>query len=396
MTLQAPSVRIRAGCAFFDDVNDPGEGWCSINESTPVRFSSISSLPDVAPDAFWVTNCNPTIFDSAGLSNASYLRKGAFTKTSLSAILFELGFSAATMDSREAVQAASGVIARSWNIIQDAFPNILPMKTAAESVYRHGGFFDKYDPIMEPALQAAYQNESAVPMAKWDLSMVSAKLIANRVTHAHKILSMPFPAGEIKHVNRKLTTKDVILSDKAMIVQAEVRMNGSKYADLLATGVTSPRRDGKTLRQWFYSPELVMLAEFAGEITIKDAYEWEGMIFPPGLPQKFVEDDLLSLSYSAGLAAESIAYALSNKQYYARKRTWHHPARAGWFSAIDRVLTFALARRLFDCGARISRYSSGTVTLLAMDHEIPELAIIAADCGFQFFSTPSSKGGTLC
>jgi len=130
-----------------------------------------------------------------------------------------------------------------------------------------------------------------------------------------------------------------------------------------------------------------MFKSAGGRIKISNILRGSAINDTVELPPLLTSDPLLRSSYSAGLVAECYVHALTSKRYIKgvkknAKVKYFFPARAVYLKAVDRMLSYGLARQLSDRNYVVSAYGFGSVTVRATSDLFAEAVKDAAEIGF--------------
>lgn len=391
---QKTTKSLSVGVVLFDNSEVLTSGWYSLGEGA-VRFSSPSVLPQSATvrgvntRVFFVTNASYAAYKNDQLDKLGYARLQGFFKVSLRMVANEIGINLQSCDIREAVIALAKVLSRAWSFAEKSFEGILPLETVPEAILSHLGIRDNPDfSLLEPILSSAYQENSSVIGMRWEQGMLNYLLIPNRVRHAAKVLSFPYPSGAWEIRKDILSLDKALAEEKPIFVECDVVWKGAALSDLCAYGSQSigVGRGNTSIREWVAQPELQFLAEHATSIKITGAAAWSDLALPPQLPETFTSSAFTPLSYSAGIVADSYLAALMSKGYSKKFRKYFHPVRATWMRSVDRAISFSKAKQLYESGVRVTSYGAGVVGVRAFPHELDELKAIAGECGFMLMS----------
>jgi len=296
----------------------------------------------------------------------------------------EIGFDPSALNVRDVVVALADILDRAWKLSTAAWEGLLADETMHESIYKQARRRDPPDfDRIEQVMKTAYQDNSIVLGVKWEPGIISVKFVPNRVRHVIDVTSIGIPSGAWAIKNEKTSVDDFLKIETPSFADCEISMDGAALADLLAYGVQYGGNGKSTLRQWISQPEMLFLVEHAKIKQINSILSFDQFESPPQLPDILLNDSMTALSYSAGVVAESFLVAYSGRRTSARHNFRpYHPPRAVWMKAVDRAISFGQARRLHECGIRVTGYGFGAVSAKVFAHEINDAADIGADCGF--------------
>lgn len=385
-----------AGIAYFDNPSIVSGGWFSIDGSRAARFSNIAELD---PVVLWITNASYQDYSANELRNVVHLRNSGFFRQSLPSLVKELDISSGTDDEKDisdVISALSVVASRVIDLTEISFPGIRFGNTLYDSIYEMFGFSEARDPSAQFQLQiqSAFQENSIVTGQPWPMGSEKVTLVPNRVSYAETLLSYPVPnpAGGLREFNTPMSVEEFLDLDHPALAQVDVDLTCAEDPELLAYGV---QISGTAIqREWIAQPEANFLYANGARITIHRTIRAQSSAMLPPLPEKLTDNAFVRCSYSGGIVAEAIVFALMSKRYGAiaatksrgAKTRYFFPVRAAYLRSVDRMLSFAVAKRLSDTGLRVKRYSYGSVEINATREEVPEVMNIGADMGFMLLA----------
>lgn len=376
-----------AGVAYFDDPSSLSGGWCSVNGEKAIRFNSPAELD---PQVIWITNTSIQDYNNNQLSYTSHIRNTNFFRQSLSAIASEIDIEPSA-PIPTIIETLSGVSARVIGLAYEVFPGIRLGLSLADSIYEHLQLADqRNDPAgrYQPQFQSAFQENSLVAGVKWVPGAENVRLVPNRVSYAELLLSYPVPIGGLREVSEAMAVEQFLALDHPAIAQAEVDLSSSENPELLAFGV---QMSGTAImREWMTQPEMHFMHISGAKIKLHRVIRSESSDVLPPMLEKISSNAFVRCSYSAGLLAESLSFALMSKRYMRGSRTaktkYFFPGRAIHMRSVDRMLSFSVAKRLADLGFRVKSYGFGGVTINATKEEVPEIMNVGADMGFMLLA----------
>lgn len=388
------------GVAYFDDPVSLSGGWCSIDGGKAVRFGSPAELE---PHLIWMTNINMTDFRNSQLNNTAHIRNKHFFGMSLSDIALELDIKPSD-PIPGAVEMLSQVASRIVDITKLAFPGMGMGASLSDSIYDHLNFRDQQsDPARQyqAQFQSAFQENSIVTGVAWPSTWDHVRLIPNRIAYAELLLSYPVPIGAWREIHGDgMTIEDFIGMDHPAIAQVEVNISGADNPELLAFGVQ--RSTTAITREWVSQPEAHFMLTAGVRFTkIHRVLCSSASDVMPVLPREITSGAFVRSSYSAGVLAENIIYALMSKRYMRNssktaKTRYFFSTRAVYMRSVDRMLSFAVARKLHEQGFKVVEYGFGSVKIRATEDEMPQIMSVGADLGFMLLATSKlGKDGVI-
>ncbi|OIR06009.1 hypothetical protein GALL_118060 [mine drainage metagenome] len=380
---------VEFGVAFFDSTNTKdGGGWYSMNGERAMRFNGFSDL-----DArhVWITNLAMSDFYEQGLSKAAHLRNSSFFHQTLQHISNDCGFQQGSSIPL-VVEQLSGIAARVMEISKLCMPGLRILKSLHDSIYDFIGLDDIKDDaacMYQPEFQAAFQENSYVAGIYWPRGIGTARLSMNRVDFAEEVLGYPFPIGAWHYERSNMSVDDFINLDVPAIACVEVDLKSANKPELLAFG--AQMSGTAVMREWITQPEAAMLKMADAKIRISNILRGSAINDSVELPSLLTGDALIRSSYSAGLVAENYLHALTSKRYDKRTRnsrnTYFFPSRAVYLKAVDRMLSYSLARQMSDRDHIVSMYGFGAINILVTEDLFAEAVKDAADMGFAIVSS---------
>lgn len=377
-----------AGIAYFDDPSSLSGGWCSIAGEKASRFQSLAELD---PAVIWVTNTSIQDYNDNQLKYTANIRNYLFFRRSLSEIVPEIDINPAAQIT-EIVEALSGIAQRVIDLSGEVFPGMqMAGRSLPDCIYDHLQLMDqRNDPAAryQACFQSAFQENSQVAGVKWVPGAENVRLVPNRVNYAELLLSYPVPLGALRETHGDMIVEDFVALDHPAIAQVDVDLSRAENPELLAFGVQMSHT--AIMREWISQPEAHFMHLSGAKFRIHRVIRSDSSDVLPPMLGKLTENAFVRSSYSAGLLAEALVYALMSKRYFRAGRTaktrYFFPTRAIHLRSVDRMLSFASAKRLFDCGLRVKGYGFGGVTIAATRDEIPEVMGIGADMGFMLLA----------
>jgi len=373
-------------------------GWISINGSPAARIKTHSDLIQYRNTIF-VTNAGWTQFNATGMFTSSYLRMENYFKTTLSSLAYEFDLSMRDSPRPQLVETLSPILSSAMYYAHHVFDGLKSeSRLLGDSMYEKIPVEYQYKPSLDEdenlIIKGAWQ-ESSLINQKWESGYISMKFNPNRTRHAEMILSSPVPYGACtieNTVGKNVKIEDLLELDKPIAVMADLKWTNSSISELCAVGVSaSPGFTPSGMREWFLLPELLMLAPYA-KFNIYKIAQWTGWK-ENYIPNGLFGSEVQKLSIATGLVVESYLNTMMSRKYN-RSIKYYIPIGAAWLRAIDRAISFGAAKRLYECGVRVSKYSFGSVQCFVMKEDIEQVMDIAVGCGFFSSCQFTSKADT--
>ena len=373
------------GCVLFDNDKEMQDGWASVAGDSPFRISSISKLPS---DCIWVTNGDWKEFTFQGHKNVHNLRRNNYFRTALRGIAGDLGCIIEIGESWKLCQTLSHIFSAASQVSDAAYEirkgGGFTADTLSDEIKRSLPQAAATPTEMAQPLLSAFQRDSADASVRWMQGCVMVTLRPNRVTYAKRMLESRFPegsweiirdgelpVGDMKRIDHVLNFNRPVLAQ----VQVDTSSSEGSLAGLAAFGSQFGRRS--SLRLWVSDVELAWLSEVCN-VSIREVMVCERYKTLKGLPT-FFDDPLVSLSYAAGLVAESHWSCVASTNYMPSLKTHEASARAVWVRAMDRALSFKLARRAHESGFTVRWYGDGAVMVRIVKEELGKLMAFALE-----------------
>lgn len=354
------------GVLLFDDptlASRSRDGWASVAGEPATRHQGV---PDLDSDIIWITNAEFAAAREHGLGNIHNVRGSTFLSSSIKAISDDLRRSSFEVNMDVATRTIGSIIDRTCRTSHQMYrvPDLFSGYTLAQGIQR--AVFPEGDlppADLAYALKSAYQKSSMCDNGRaWMENPHYFKVRLGRIEHATDVLSGAVPDGPVEYISgSKLRITDAeFYADKPVLAKVAVSKVDPKIAPIIAFGSSYSRQ--RMLREWVAAPELAMLCQYA-KVVVKGIYQWERWGALPDvqrLPGELTAEPLFSLSYSAGLMAENhlaatLAPTKPKEQIYS--------PRAVFLAARDRVLSFMLARSIFEEGFTVTNYGMGAASV---------------------------------
>lgn len=384
-------MAIIAGVAFFDDPTLMSGGWRSVSGEKAGRFNSVSELD---PGVLWITNAR---FDNMDTRNIAHVRNEGFFQTNFKSL--SLAGICSDIDLKPSnpipntVETLAELFNRILDLTQTCYPNIRFSNTLTDSIYDYLGIgFPQNDPAysFQSQFQSAFQENSIVTGNPWLPGAENIRLILNRVDFAETVLSYPVPIGVLREVHSGMTAEEFCELDHPAIANVSVNIDLANNPNLLAYG--SQASTTSVMREWATQPEVFFMLQSGAKVTVNRIIRSGSSDILPSIPLELTSNAFIRSSYSAGVLAENIVYAFMSKRYLrsgsksSGRAKYFFPARAVYLRSVDRMLSFAVAKSLFDNDLRVCSYGLGTVQIRATEEDIPHIMEIGAEHNFMLLS----------
>lgn len=388
---------IDVGVAYFDSPKNlnVGGGWCSLNGEKAKMFASSSS--DLDPKVLWITNLDYEDYKEASFSGTSHIRNENFFRLPLKKIGTEIGVYSSTK-TPETVELLSGVASKTINLAGESMPGLrFSGFSLSESIYIALGLLDiKNDPAarFQSEYQAAFQEFSVITSSRRGFSGETeiVRFIPNRILHAEHVLSYSQPAGDLRVIEGDMSVNEFLSLENPAIAEATVDNSNAEFADLIAFG--SQYSSSRVMRTHVTQAEVFFMLSVGSKFALKNTIVFSSSSMPPQLPEKLTSNAFVRNSYAGGLLADNFLSSLMSKRRLqgTRIKTPHFfPSRAVHIRSVDRMLSFEMAKALFEAGLRIVDYGFGVVSVRVSFSEMPTAMMIGADLGFSILATPSDS-----
>lgn len=403
--MAASTDSIQSGVYIALEPNNPNSaGFFAINGETPRRCDSITSVPNgVLVISNFDFNCYRLLSSTKNLRPAWYLGRAPH------AICADLGAPFAENKNYAAslAQSSSRIYSRTLQFISRSYHwgQSRPFfhDTVAQDLQEMMGIggFKNLVPAVEPqAFIAAYQSDSVVTgLAEPDVFYHHVTLRKNQVEHAEHICSLPLPDpmqwrraedGELGETDEQ-RIRWVLESEAPILAEVELSdFREEAISKLISFGVSMGNQAFKlgTVKTHATDAEICWLVQFC-RVKIRSALiggRYKPLLPKYKIPPALVEDPLLKLSYSAGLAAFNHFQALSSKTYnrnaQAGQMKYNHSVRNVWMKAYDRGVMFNYALRAHKQGFAVTGYGSGGLRLAFKKEDLPKVMEFAIEQEF--------------
>lgn len=389
---------VGCGLVLFDSPREPGlGGWAAIDGGEPVRVENVSSLRN---DVVWLSNIDFSSYRAGGLEVQHNLRQSGFLRSEIRQLAGDVGINVAGEGAYDAVRRLSIVASRVYRLAEEHYglgdtgftqPYLAEDIRAKLRIPVSTGNVNSASDFM-----AAYQTDSRVPGKPFIDNSVLLSLRQNRFRHFGSLIQMPVPDNAWVHlpesalpdnINKRL---DHILKEydgKPFIVEVSMEPDcDPELAALTAFGASAASKTG--LRRWVSQPELVWLMKYY-KIKVRSAWvsaAYKHLIDKHLLPKHLASDDLLRLSYSAGILVENHFHALSGSAFNRTLQTKTVSPIGVWLRAYDRAIMFAHALDMYRNGFMVTGYGMGgvRVSVSRAGGELERLAEYAGENGFVY------------
>jgi hypothetical protein len=381
------------GVVFFDNENDPGAAWVSVNGGTAARIDGINEL---ATDTIWWTNVTfEAFFRKTETWKNPWLRHDKYLVVSPRGVMQEWGLDPKTAAANHAAQVVSAVYARvmslAFRLIRESEP-----RARMSEVFRGRTLRDDISRLLPEAeypkgdaaeiIQSgkAYQ-EVTTTTARFPKGAKFFMLRKPRLSYAFEMLQSPIPRGPFEYLMRKeLRSKGddkikwIRETSEPCIAEVTIHRIDGDIAPIYGFG--NSMEQGKAMpRNWVAHPELLVLTKFA-DLDVRAAYvgkEYETL--GPKLPEHvkdFLQDKFSEYSWSAGVIAETLwrAAALADPERAAQGEARAHSSwRGAWLKAADKSSMFLTAMQLTERGYSVSSYGLGFIGLRVPEEAMNDL-----------------------
>ena len=381
------------GVVFFDDLNDPRDGFACVAGKSAFRISGINEL---STDVIWWTNITfESFYKKTEAWRSPWLRHDKYLVVSPRDVLQEWAIDPNNVGGDFAAQIVSQVFDRimriSFNLIRDVEPRakmdevfvgrflredirrILPEleypKGEAATIMKSGSAWQEFTRTNVPGIKGG----------RWVM------LRKPRMAYAHEMLQTPIPKGpfefygrsEIRSVARDKTAW-VLNHDNPCMAEVTINRLDGDIAPIYGFG-NATEKEKRVARSWVSHPELIVMSKFA-EIDIKSIYMGsEYDLLGPRLPEvvkDFLTDRYSETSWSAGVIAETIwrAVALAEDKTKSSGDDRAHTSWQGaWLKGADKSNMFLSAMQLTEKGYSVMSYGLGWLRIAALEDSIPDL-----------------------
>jgi len=390
------------GCILFDLIEIsqgefgpmPGSGWASVDGYVAFRFNNIK---DLSENVKWWTNLSQETLWKSGAVLQGKLKHSGYLRTDMAFILKEMGLQKHSIPIAESCQILSELFSKTMKLAIEFYGlKVFNQKELhAELKLVLVGEDKNISSYVDEALVRAYQDlvicEKNPNKGNYFITMKRP-----RYFHAKTILEAAIPhhdgdwdfIGPDDLPNNEEDKFDYLMKQARPFV-AKININLIHFktkadldiAKLLDLGEAIGEGGRPRERNWVSQPELLYLRKFA-DITISAAFmatKYKNLDKGAMLPYL---GELSDFSYSLGLLAESVWFALATRSINpkTRSKTLVSP-RACWLKASDRFLTLTSAMILNAAGFTIVSYGYGSVTLNVSELQIPKLMEFAPHAG---------------
>lgn len=358
------------GCVFFDDQDDPVEGWATISSQNPVR---IFSAGDLSNDVIWLTNLDYKSFNLAGLSGRLNMKRSSFFRSDLSTLSREIGLDCE--DNFKLSFFFSEIFERVMRISFSHYKFKKIEETLSDTI--RGSLLPKdkntgnlvVDYAIEQATQSLQRCEGRIPKGS---SFVSFRF--PRVDYAREILSYPVPNGGWKILSKDIGVDEI--SEKyietPLLCKIKITDIDPSYAGIIsfANGSGAPR-------VWATGQEIAFLSKFSS-VRIQKCFFAEEYTSPTRLAKRDIMDfgKAGHFSLSSGILAENHWVAMSSKcrLFYGDV----YSARACWMRSWDRILCLFAVKEFVDAGFHVSMYGTGSLVAAVTSTDAKAAVAIAS------------------
>lgn len=378
---EAPPIEkrpLRGGVVIFDNPRDMTTGWACAYGESPFRIRAPMDLPN---NVIWIAAADWAEF-SYRPTRLHHLRRGDYLRTSLQQMSADLGLRLAGEYAMKSSELLAKIVHRVMTIAGQVYgtdddPLVPREDTIAEDIRARLPGAPSPVSYMRWPLESAYQNYSSVDIpAPYEPDMVTMSLRMNRLEHAHRMMGVDIPDEGWTHIPDASTVPGIdfwLDPDHPSLV--EVLIEGDDYERLALVAFGSQPGKRRGLRTWVSQLELGWLSSMVRVQIEKGYIAHARRKLPPtvALPPILSVDPLYSLSYATGIVAECHWQAIAAPKYQRSKKAHEHSVWGTWIRALDRKLSFELAKRAFDAGYRVVGYGNGSAVIRASRPQLPKL-----------------------
>lgn len=382
------------GVVFFDDINEPKDGFACVAKGQAFRVSGINEL---STDVIWWTNITyEAFYKRTEAWRSPWLRHDKYLVVSPKDVLLEWAVDPKTVAGDYAAQLVSNAFSRimnlSFNLIRDVHP-----RSKMEEVFT-GKFLREDMRCILPELEypkgeaaniiksgSAWQEftRTTIPSIKGGRWLMLRK---PRLAYAHEMLQIPVPKGPFEFYGRadmRSVARDklkwVINNDNPCIAEISINKLDGDIAPVYGFG-NATEKDHRISRSWVSHPELVVMSKFS-EIEVKSLYMgYEYDLIGPQLPEAvkdFLTDRYSETSWSVGVVAETIWRALALGEDKAKvipgEERAHTSWQGAWIKGADKSLMFLSAMQLTEKGYSVVSYGLGWLRIAVAEDNVPDL-----------------------
>lgn len=380
-------------------------GWLSINGGAASRIDDVARLPH---GVIVITSQDPLVFSR--LSAIKNLRPPFFLGRNPSAIASDLGIPTkwGERDPKQVCESSSSIFKKTIDLISGIYPWRTPRpftkNTVVEDIQNLLGItaMSNATPAIEPsAFVSAYQSDSLVyGLNRYeDSEHEFLTLRRNQLDHCRYLCSCPIPNGPKweKLTAQQMGSDDyqridfALNADFPLLLEVEItEFQDDEMARLVSFGssVNNTSIKAATVRTHVTDVELNWLSRFASVRILSGLKTAKYLPLPSILsfPKPLESDELLQLSYSAGLASFIHYQAIGEKIFTRVVRNngekYSYSPRNVWLKAYDRAEMFVYALRAHRKGFCVMGYGSGGLRLAYKKDEIPYIMEFAIEQGF--------------
>lgn len=393
--MTTPQPPHRYGFLLFDDVETPETAHWAIAGSKAGRVHSVSELPT---DVLWWSNLPYAAFSHPAIGNMSNLRYSKFLTISPEECVMEWGFNPQSLSRPDFTTFVSRLFSRIMTISFTLMCEIDKRKhphsifSARELRFDFASVMPRQDyPEGEAAtiLKAGYSYVDFTGAARLPTRGVPRVMLRRpRLAHAIDMFLSPIPKGAMKFVkNGAKDIHDVIEAKVPMLSEVVISNVNPHVSPVFAYG-HSMNRKNKVMRAWVPHPEIISMSAFS-EIEVKNTWigeEYGRLVdIMPDAVRRFLMSDHATLSWSAGLIAETLwrSQCIRNQRPMTPGVDQPDSSWIGaWLKSTDKVLSFL---SVFDVevssGIPVSSYGFGYGWFSCPANQINELINVAASRG---------------
>lgn len=384
------------GCVLFDSELDADRGfWCRCG-GEPVRFETLSDIPQ---NGLWWTNMTwqPFYRDTAA-GKFGHLRQDRYLPIGIEAAVEENGLDPAASPREEVCARAALLFGRTmvWasRLLAEAAPDIPEGER-----FRGQSLRDDFAPLFGEldwprdderfalAEGQAFRVVTATP-ARAKPGQVRAMLRRPRARHALDMLGSPSPLGPWRWVDGVLLPpfEEAMASSRPMLFKIAIEDAQPRLNDVFGFNVLGG--DTRLLRSWVPHLELDAVRRMA-RVSAKGAwvggsYRPLGAMLPPAV-DPFVESAAARFSWSIGIGLTALWQAVlkpaGRRDRLAEERRTVLSWQGVWAKSADKLILCRYANELIERGYDVLSYGFGWVHCAVAEERLGDLLQDAAELG---------------
>ena len=406
----------RYGVVLFDDPENPGTGWASINGDASYQIRSMHDLPN---DVIWITNLDFDNFRKSKVELNPWFRADSYLPVKIADVLAEWGLDPANTPLSATASFCSGVFQRimgiAWKLIRECNPDADRNKVFTAGSLRDDlrHLIPRLDFPSEEAWHVLQPKQAYKEFTQTSIrsprGAARVMLRRPRLAHALDVLTSPVPSGEFSLVGKNLMRGKGDRVNWIRDSQKPCLVNVTYLG--LANGVSGDVQDifafGNAIsngprinRTWLPHPEFMVMSTFSrldvlGSWVGNDYYTMNNGLAEP--VRQFLSNRYSEMSWSAGVVAEALLRAAcmgppfdrnmsAEERKVAPKISW----QGAWLRAADRMQMFTGAMSLHKDGFSVQSYGLGWIVCTATEDQMQDLMYKSMSLGLlpRFFDIP--------